>query len=272
MLSPEKIKITDADYGLTWDLSRCLDCSFVFANPCPEEKFITSLYSEVKDPAYEVEALGRRQTFRRLLHRLEKLRPQRGYLLDVGAATGLFLDEAKKRGWQVLGIEPSRWAVEIAQKQGLKVFQGSLEDFKIDDQRYDVITLIDVLEHTPNPRKIVEKVQKLLKPQGLILIVTPDLESFLAKLTGRYWWHYRPAHLVFFNRQSLKKLLALTHFEVLSWKRYSWHFSLSYLFSRLPFTFWLLHKPFLSSLWSRIQLKLALGDSFEVYAQKKERA
>lgn len=268
--TPELIRITDADYGLTWNLSRCLDCHLIFANPCPEEKFITFLYSEVKDPQYELEAKGRCRTFRRLLYRLEKLYPQKGHLFDVGAATGLFLHEAKQRGWQVSGIEPSHWAVKRAQEQGLQVYQGSFQDLAINEPVFDVITLIDILEHTPKPREIVEKARKLLKVQGLLLIVTPDIDSFMARLAGRRWWHYRPGHLVYFNRQSLKTLLTLTNFEILSWKRYSWHFSLSYLFSRLPKPFFFLNQPLLTSLWSKIQLKLALGDSFEVYAQKKD--
>jgi hypothetical protein len=130
-LTPEKIKITDAEYGQTWDLSQCQDCGYIFANPCPAASILARLYHEVEDPAYEVEAPGRRRNFRRLLRRLEKLLPNKGSLLDVGAATGLLLVEARQRGWEATGIEPSRWAVEIAaRKYGLALHLGSFESFE----------------------------------------------------------------------------------------------------------------------------------------------
>ncbi len=272
-LTPEKIKITDAEYGLTWNLSRCQHCAFVFANPGPDTELLAQLYSEVKDPDYEAEASGRRRNFRRILRRLEKLAPEKGRLFDVGAATGLFLDEAQKRGWQVSGIEPSRWAREQARiKYGLNLYQGSLETFETDQLFYDVVTLIDILEHTPNPRLTMKRANGLLKTNGLLVIVTPDLNSLAARLAGRGWWHFRPGHLGYFNRHSLKHLLNLTGFNVLSWRRYSWSFSLNYLLRRRRFLSPLLNLPGLASFWSRIPIKLALGDSFEVYAQKKEKA
>jgi SAM-dependent methyltransferase len=271
-LTPEKIMITDAEYGLTWDLSRCRHCAFVFANPGPDPELLAQLYSEVKDPDYEVEATGRRRNFRRILRRLEKWAAEKGRLFDVGAATGLFLDEAQKSGWQVSGIEPSRWAREQARiKYGLSLHPGSLETFNPNQLVYDVVTLIDILEHTPNPRLIMEKVNGLLKTKGVLVIVTPDLNSLAARLAGRGWWHFRPGHLGYFNRRSLQHLLDLTGFVVLSWRRYSWSFSLDYLLRRRPFLSPFLKLPGLASFWSRIPIKLALGDSFEVYAQKKEK-
>lgn len=270
-LTPDKIKITDAEYGQIWDLSRCPACGYIFANPGPGKSLLAILYNELKDPDYEAEAEGRRRNFRRLLSRLEKFLPEKGHLFDVGAATGLLLIEARQRGWQVAGIEPSRWAVETAAKKyGLHLYLGSFEDFKGNGNQYDAITLIDILEHTPEPRKIVVKARELLKPDGIIVIVTPDIESLAARLAGRRWWHFRPGHLGYFHRKSLQTLLHLTSFQVLAWKRYSWSFSFDYILKRLPGLSWLTQVSNLASLWPRIQIKLALGDSFEVYAQKKE--
>ncbi len=271
-ISPERIRITDAEYGLTWSLSRCLDCYYIFANPCPEAEFLSSVYREVVDPAYEEEAAGRRYNFRRILRRLSRFAPQKGWLFDVGAATGLFLDEAKQKGWRVSGVEVSQWAVDQArEKYGIHLYQGSFETLALGQEFYDAVTLIDILEHTPNPKEIAEKAYQILKTGGIIVVVTPDFDSLTAHLAGRRWWHFRPGHLGYFNRQSLRKILELTGFSILSWKRYSWTFSLAYLFSRQKIFWPLQNLPALSSLWPKIQLKLALGDSFEVYARKKEK-
>jgi SAM-dependent methyltransferase len=132
-------------------------------------------------------------------------------------------------------------------------------------------TLVDILEHTPDPRKLVEKARDWLNPGGILVIVTPDIKSLAARLAGNRWWHFRPGHLGYFQRQSLQKLLELASFQILKWKRYSWSFSLDYLLRRLHHFSWLLKISGLSSLWPRIQIKLALGDSFEVYARKKEK-
>ncbi len=269
-LDPEMVRITDAEYGLTWDLSYCSACHFVFANPCPHPTWLVSVYSRVKDPAYESEARGRRQNFRRILRRLGKITAGRS-LLDVGAATGLLLAEARLAGWRVAGVEPSRWAVEEArEKYGLEIYQGSLEEFESGGTLYDAVTLIDVLEHTPSPRNMMEKVHQILKPAGIAVLVTPDLQSFMARLAGKRWWHFRPGHLGYFTRESLQKLLDLTGFSPLLWKRYSWSFSLNYILVRQPYLRALTSRPKLASLWSKIRIKLALGDSFEVYARKRE--
>lgn len=268
-LDPERVRITDAEYGLTWDLSYCLACHFVFANPCPHPSWLVSVYSQLKDPAYESEAEGRSQSFRRILWRLEKITSGRN-LLDVGAATGMLLAEARLSGWRVAGVEPSQWAVEAARrKYGLEIYQGSFEDFETNGTLYDAVTLIDVLEHTPNPRNMMEKTRLTLKPDGIAVLVTPDLNSLMARLAGKRWWHFRPSHLGYFTRESLQKLLDLTGFFPLLWKRYSWNFSLNYILARLPYFSVLTTIPRLASLWSIIRIKLTLGDSFEVYARKR---
>ena len=115
-LNRDQIKITDSDYGKIWDLTRCQNCSHIFANPFPSQDFIRSLYVTTEDPLYEEEAKGRSKNFAKILSFLDKTFPERGVLFDVGAATGILLNLARERGWQVEGIEPSVWAVHLARK------------------------------------------------------------------------------------------------------------------------------------------------------------
>jgi SAM-dependent methyltransferase len=268
-LTQDQIKITDSQYGKTWDLSICGDCGHIFANPCPTPEHLFSLYGRVEDPLYEEESAGRSRNFLRILRRLEKFIPERGALFDVGAATGILLDLARRRGWEPTGIEPSSWAVRAAaDRYGIGLIEGTLETATLPEDRYAAVTMVDFIEHTPLPFEAVRKAQAILRPAGILVLVTPDIHSRAARLAGRKWWHLRPAHLSFFSRRSLDALLRRAGFSIVAERRYSWTFSAHYLLSRKPaFQARLKNMPPASFL-KRIPIKLALGDSFEVYAMK----
>jgi 2-polyprenyl-3-methyl-5-hydroxy-6-metoxy-1,4-benzoquinol methylase len=271
-LSQEQIKITDSDYGKIWDLSRCQNCQYIFANPSPSLEFISSLYSEVEDPLYEEEARGRSKNFLRILSYLERIHPPQGTLFDVGAATGIFLNLACQRGWQVDGIETSSWAVQLAkEKYNIHLRKGSFEEADLKKNSFAVVTMIDFIEHTPHSFQALVKAREILSPDGVLVLVTPDINSLAAKIAGNRWWHFRAGHLAFFNSKSLNTLLQRSGFQVIKERKYAWTFSAYYLISRKRRFQFLLKSPLLASFWKRIQLKLALGDSFEIYAVKDKR-
>lgn len=268
-LTQDEIKITDSQYGKTWDLSICARCGHIFANPCPDAEYLTALYGRVEDPLYDDEAAGRSRNFRRILHRLEKLVPEKGPLFDVGAATGILLDLARRRGWQPAGIEPSSWAVNLAaEKHGLGIIRGTLEAASLPGEHYAAVTMVDFIEHTPLPFEAVSKAWTVLRPAGILVLVTPDIHSRAARLAGRRWWHLRPAHLAFFSRGSIDALLRRAGFSIVAERRYAWTFSAHYLLSRKPALQAKLKDFRGASFLKRVPIKLALGDSFEVYAVK----
>ncbi|MDH7511494.1 MAG: class I SAM-dependent methyltransferase [Clostridiales bacterium] len=268
-LTQDEIKITDSQYGRVWDLSLCLDCGHIFANPCPSPDFIFSLYGEVCDPEYEEEAAGRSRNFLPILESLERVIPERGALFDVGAATGILLDLARSRGWEPDGIEPSSWAVKTAaEKYGLALRHGPFETACLKGNAYAAVLMVDFIEHTPLPHEAVVRAQRILRPAGILVLVTPDIRSPAARIAGRRWWHLRPAHLAFFSRASLQALLSRAGFTIIEERRYAWTFSAHYLLSRKRLTRVLLKNSAMSSFFKRIPIKLALGDSFEIYARK----
>lgn len=266
-LTADEIKITDKGYGRLWDLGLCRDCRHVFANPCPTPALMNALYASVEDPLYDAEAEGRGRNFIRILDTLERLGGgARGWLFDVGAATGILLDLARGRGWTPDGIEPSAWAVRFAKdKYGLEIRRGDIETADLPAGSYGAVAMVDVIEHTPRPAAAVRRAYEILAPGGLLCIVTPDFASAAARLAGRRWWHIRPGHLSYFSRGSLDALLAGAGFRVVRRRRYVWTFSLHYLLTRkLP----LPAEGRLASFLKRIPIKLPLGDSFEIYARK----
>ncbi len=272
-LTRDDIKITDSRYGLTWDMSLCLECGHLFADPCPTPEFIFSLYGEVEDPLYEDEAEGRSRNFLGLLKQLESLVPGKGPLFDVGAATGILLDLARSRGWQPDGIDPSAWAVGVAlSKHGLSLRQGPFEGASLPGDFYAAVTMVDIIEHTPIPFDAVLKAGRILRPGGVLALVTPDIHSASARIAGGRWWHLRPAHLAFFSGASLRALLGRAGLTIVRERRYAWTFSLHYLLSRKRASRVFLRNRRLASFLKGVRLKLALGDSFEVYAVKGKRA
>jgi len=269
-LTEENIMITDSDYGKIWDLDRCKSCTHVFANPTPSPEFIQALYAKTKDPDYEEESLGRGKNFQRILAALGKTHPQKGTLLDVGAATGILMCLAREKGWDPDGVEPSSWAVDVAKnKYNLTLMEGSLETVILERGSYTAVTLVDFIEHISQPNEALSKIHETLKPGGTLCLVTPDIQSLAARAMGKGWWHFRPGHLAYFSKKSLLTLLERSGFTVLKWKRYAWTFSAHYLLSRIFLLKFFVKNPRMALFWKKIPIKLALRDSFEVYAKKE---
>jgi 2-polyprenyl-3-methyl-5-hydroxy-6-metoxy-1,4-benzoquinol methylase len=263
------VKITDSDYGKMWDLCQCADCTHIFANPYPSKEIIQSLYREIEDPLYQEEERGRSKNFLRILTALEAIQPNKGILFDVGAATGILMDRAKKRGWTAEGIEASTWAVRTArEKYNLEIQNGFFEEARLPEGRYAVVTMVDFIEHISHPFDAISKANKILSPEGILCLVTPDINSLAAKIMGRKWWHCRPAHLGFFTKKSLPRVLQRGGFRIVKRKNYSWTFSAHYLLSRISWLNFFTENPILSSILKKIPIKLILQDSFEIYAQK----
>ena len=205
---PEKIsaadfKITDSHYGSRWTFFSCRNCGFVFANPAPAQGAIAQFYAALADEEYSQEDEGRGRNFSTILRRLRPYAPPGSPLLDVGAASGIFLNLARNAGYRVTGIEPSAALVADAEKlYGLKLFCGTVEQFTA-GEKFAVITLLDVLEHVTDPGAFLAALNGFLAPGGMLVIVTPDIGSLAARIMGGRWWHYRVAHINFFNRHSL---------------------------------------------------------------------
>jgi SAM-dependent methyltransferase len=242
----------------------------------PDPQEIMRTYQAVEDPLYVKERTGRVLTFEDHLKPLERIAgpPAGRPLLDVGCYTGVFVEIADKHGWQASGIEPSRWAVQEAQTRGLRVVQGTLQDAALPEAAFDVITLWDVIEHVMDPRGTVESAYRLLKPGGLIVLHTIDIDSLFARLMGRRWPWLMEMHLFYFSRRTMRAMLESCGFEVVRDRPQGRYLRLGYLMSRLRALAPVVGGPgewLVARLGMRgIAVPVNLGDLFTAYARKTE--
>ena len=203
---PRHLSPTNHRPGEHGDLYACRDCGTVQQPALPVGRRLHDLYREVRDDAYLDEQEGRRVTARRLLDLIGRYAPA-GRLVDVGCGHGLLLDEARSRGYEVAGLELSANSAAYARDVlGLDVHELALNEFQ-DEDGFSVIVLADVLEHLDDPAGAIEHCRGLLAPGGVLCVVTPDPASLTARLAGRRWWGYLPAHTYLVPRRTLRELL-----------------------------------------------------------------
>ena len=158
----------------------------------------------------------KRRTAQLYLSRLvDSVGAARGRLLEIGCGTGEFLIEAAHAGFEVAGLERSPHAVAAANAAlgAARVRCGTLESADFGAEPFSVCVLSDAIEHLRDPQAALQQVHALLEPGGVILLATPSLDSWSARLLRRRWMEFKPAHLVFFSRATIGNALSRAGFE-----------------------------------------------------------
>lgn len=237
----EKEKVPDltekfrssGDETLIDQVVKCNNCGLIYVNPRLKSNLIVKGYSEGSDENFVSQAKGRELTFAKSLKLIEKY-SNKGKILDIGTAGGSFLHVAKKRGWEVYGIEPNKWLCEWAKKNyELEIQSGTLFDHKFEDNYFDVITLWDVLEHVSDPKALLIEINRILKKEGILVVNYPDIGSLISKLMGKRWVFLLSVHLFYFSPKTIKKILKLTNFEPFLIKKHFQTLAFGYLVFRL---------------------------------------
>jgi 2-polyprenyl-3-methyl-5-hydroxy-6-metoxy-1,4-benzoquinol methylase len=230
-LVPQDLAITDSRYGTTLAILEC-SCGFRFADPRTVPDLV-ALYEALDDQAYRDTADVRRVQQRRLVRELLRRRAGTRTLLDVGAANGLLVDEAARAGLQAVGVEPSEALSAEAREHGIEILTGVLPHADLADRRFDAVTLVDVIEHVPDPVELLRLAHAHVAPDGCVFVVTPDIASLAARALGRRWWHLRLAHVVYFTKATLTRALEVAGFVPETWWRPGWVFEVGYLTERV---------------------------------------
>ena len=166
------------------------------------QTFFQKIYQRVK-----------RYSLNKKVRLLDRYTKGNGKLLDYGAGTGAFVQQAILGGWEAKGVEPNKAARERAKEKGLDLLK-SWEGLTQSD--FDVITLWHVLEHIPDLQGSIEQLKRLLKPNGILILALPNFESWDAKHYGAFWAGYDvPRHLWHFSKDAVDSLFSSSGFELL---------------------------------------------------------
>lgn len=222
----------------------CNDCHLQFLYPFLDINSVHEIYNEgyFKGQLSGVKGYQNYQLMRQVLEKEAKMKInfinkliRSGKLLDVGAGTGIFLEKAKKSGWEIYGNDISSLSEKEIKTKVVKYFKGSIEDSILPTKYFDVITAWDVLEHISNIGQAVQNLSDALKSGGYLFITTPNTESIDAKIMGKNWYGYKkiPEHILFFNKKSITRLLENNGFEVVSISSWGFVRSLGFLVSKL---------------------------------------
>ena len=227
-LTSQSFEITDKEYGVTGDIFLCNSCGFLQCHKLPN---VLKYYEEMEDNNYHKTSAQRSLQMKKILKSIAPYK-NHGKLLDIGAGSGLLVHEAVTLGFKAKGIEPSIWLQKIAVNNGLNVILGTLPHPSI-KQKFDVITLVDIIEHVSNPVEILKDVYSAMDENGIGLLITPDVNSLMAKILKWKWWHYRIAHIGYYNKETIELCLINAGFKIISISRPTWYFSADYLIKRM---------------------------------------
>src|SRR5581483_2775999 len=263
----EKIQISK-----TYKLAKCNKCEMVWEHKHPQKLLdqYNKDYFVNENPkggyANYFESMSiNRKTFRDRLNKIESKTGNKGKLLDVGCALGDFLEEAKRLGWKSAeGIEVSDYGYNHCIKKGLKVRKGTLETSNYKSNSFDVVTYQDVIEHITNPVEELRKVNKILKPGGIIYLVTPDIGGVWSKILGPLWYHYKPGeHVVYFSQKTISLALKKAGFIDIKSSRTYHVLTLEYILNRLKYysrIFSLAHRIIKNSPFKNITFRSYTGE------------
>lgn len=209
----------------TFAAMRCRLCGLVFINPRPALSEFTRIYPE-NYHAFEFSAehfgfvykVRRRLEANRLLAWCRDL-SEEARILDVGCGDGFHLGvlrEFGKKTWTLEGVDADQRAVRIGRKNDLTIHQGTLETIDLPENSYDLILLIQTVEHIADPPELLRQIRTLLRPGGRVVIVTDNTDSMDFTLSKkRYWGGYHfPRHWYLFNKKTIRRLAEKTAMEV----------------------------------------------------------
>jgi len=248
---------------------KCKNCKFIYLNPRIKQKIIDKSYSFSKDRKFISQNRNRIKTFKNTLSLISnQIDFSNKKILDIGSGGGAFLKACKDRNITAEGIEPNKWLVNYSKKKyGINISTKNLNKV---NKTFHIVSLFDVLEHIPNIKLAINKIYKLVKKDGFLIINVPDHNSLARKILKKNWPFYLTVHLHYFDKKSLSKLLEKKFALVFS-KPYWQVLELSYVLERGSKYFRILkilNQVIIFLGLGKISLKYNMGQTLFIFKKK----
>jgi 2-polyprenyl-3-methyl-5-hydroxy-6-metoxy-1,4-benzoquinol methylase len=197
--------------GQSHFIIKCRKCGLVTTDLVPSDETLSDYYHSY--PSYDKLSDLTLTRYGEILDKLEPFRKTNN-LLEAGCGFGFFLDEARKRNWNVYGTELSVIALQECKRKDLTVTETLDPLLESSLQNFDVIVSLEVIEHLTDPVMETEKYSRLTRPGGAIYITTPNFNSLSRRLLGRRWnvIHY-PEHIYYFTLPTIRRVLNKYNFK-----------------------------------------------------------
>ncbi len=205
------------------ELYRCRECALVYLDPAPSPADISRLYGDTYSGATESYFTKVERKMWRSRVRVRRMARMLGgdvagkNFLDVGANGGFMAEAARQAGFNAFGVEPDGPAVDYARRHfpGNTFTRGTLEDADFGHRRFDAVYCSEVIEHAADCHRFAAALARVMRPQGLLYLTTPDIGHWRVPRDVRRWDAFcPPAHCLFFNPGNLARLLNRHGFRV----------------------------------------------------------
>lgn len=218
-------KATDIEYYSTqeqFSYFQCQNCFCLFIHPLPKDQlsviYPSNYYSFSKQKGSFIDAVKEGLDARYFKKILKYIKTDSIVILDVGGGEGWLLSNIEKLDRRITYtqiVDINTTAGELANKKGHEYFCGRIEDF-VSSQKFDLVLLLNLIEHVEDPKTVLANIENMLAPDGVILVKTPNYDSFDAKIfRNRNWGGYHcPRHWVLFSKKSFEKLLERTNLKI----------------------------------------------------------
>ncbi|MDC0520063.1 class I SAM-dependent methyltransferase [Candidatus Pelagibacter ubique] len=219
---------------------RCNKCELKFselAAALPNKK-IEDKYNNVVDNIYIDEIPQREKYFSSLYKKISYNFHKDHSVLEVGSYYGVFGNIIKPNVKKYSGLELSKHGSDYSKKNyNLEIFNETIEEHSERQLKYDIIVMADVIEHFSNPFKMLEIIERILKPDGLLIFTTYNMDSLYAKITGKNYHWILPMHLFYFSNKTLKNICLENNLKIYKIKNDSRVVSFYYLLNKLTLIF-----------------------------------
>ena len=203
----------------------CENCKLLYLNPKPKQEEFKIIYPDeyyaynfLKGKWSWFARIGKALIEKRYTTIYKRLIGNKGSILDIGCGDGRLLSllqKAKGCEWDVYGLDFNTKGNTRSKEKGLNIYEGTLEEVDFKGKQFNLIIMNEVFEHVYDPNHALKKVQKIVKPQGSIVIETPCRGSWEERLFKKKYWggYHFPRHFNIFSEKTIKRILEKNKFQ-----------------------------------------------------------